>query len=95
VRSCFFFQNRWSEWITDIRDTGDHTGDPSTFPTSTDLVVGPKFKSRFKPAYPTVQDSPILESAYKDREVWEVDFEIESLGLKIGQYRAVDLYGDG
>lgn len=34
------------------------------------------------------------ESAYKDRNLWEINFE-EGDGLKLGQYRAFDFYGDG
>lgn len=40
----------------------DHIGAPSTFPTTTDLVVGPGFKEAFCPGYPARKDSPILES---------------------------------
>lgn len=70
----------------------DHTGDPSTFPSNTDLIVGPSFKSNFVPAYPTVEDSPVSESAWKGRELVEISFDS---ALKIGQYKAHDLHGDG
>ena len=39
----------------------DHTGDPSRFPPSTELVVGPGFKDAFLPAYPEGQNSPIRQ----------------------------------
>ena len=76
-------------------DLQDHTGDPSTFPSSADLIVGPGFKKAFVPGYPTVEDSPVAESAYKDRNLREIDFDSESQGLKLGQLRALDFYGDG
>nr|OQO24637.1 hypothetical protein B0A51_08723 [Rachicladosporium sp. CCFEE 5018] len=73
----------------------DHTGDPSTFPSGTDLLVGPGFKSAFVPGWPTVPDSGVAESAYEGRDLVEVDFAAQGKGLKIGRYEAIDLYGDG
>jgi len=73
----------------------DHTGDPSTFPSSTDLIVGPGFKERFVPGFPTKPDIPIHEGAWKDRNLREIDFEAEGKGLKIGPFDALDFYGDG
>ncbi|KAK6398241.1 hypothetical protein LTR65_003321 [Meristemomyces frigidus] len=73
----------------------DHTGDPSTFPPSTDLIVGPGFKDRFGAAYPTITDSPVHASAWKDRNLREIDFDTESQALMLGPFRALDLYGDG
>ena len=43
----------------------DHIGDPSTFPASTELVVGPGFKEAFLPGWPARPDSPVRESDYK------------------------------
>ncbi|KAH7154499.1 beta-lactamase-like protein [Fusarium sp. MPI-SDFR-AT-0072] len=37
----------------------DHIGDITTFPGSTELVVGPGFKKAFLPGYPADPDSPI------------------------------------
>ena len=76
----------WSHWHW------DHTGDPSTFPSSTTLIVGPGFKERFVPAYPTNKDSPIKESDYEGRELREISF---LGGLKIGRFDAFDYFGDG
>ena len=73
----------------------DHTGDPSTFPSLTDLIVGPGFKDAFVPAYPTKQDSPVAESAYEGRNLREIDFDTEGKGLKLGRCKAFDFYGDG
>jgi glyoxylase-like metal-dependent hydrolase (beta-lactamase superfamily II) len=42
----------------------DHVGDPSQFPSSTDLIVGPGFKDAFLPGYPAVSDSPVRESDF-------------------------------
>ena len=39
----------------------DHIGDPSSFPHSTDLIVGPGFKEAFLPAAPLNPDSPLQE----------------------------------
>ncbi|KAI9744096.1 MAG: hypothetical protein M1818_002248 [Claussenomyces sp. TS43310] len=76
----------WSHWHF------DHIGDPSTFPPSTALIVGPGFTDAFTPAYPTKQDSPLLDSDFEGRELKEVSFES---GLKIGRLNALDLLGDG
>lgn len=49
----------WSHWHW------DHLGDPSTFPSSTDLIVGPGFKEAFMPGAPKNKESPILETDYE------------------------------
>jgi glyoxylase-like metal-dependent hydrolase (beta-lactamase superfamily II) len=79
----------WSHWHF------DHTGNPATFPTSTDLIVGPGFKSAFVPGFPTVPESPVDERAWKDRNLREIDFASEGKGLRIGKFNAFDFYGDG
>ena len=71
----------------------DHIGDPSTFPPSTDLVVGPGFKEACVPAYPTNPDAPVLESDYQDRNLREISFTDSD--LTIGGWRAHDYFGDG
>ena len=48
----------WSHWHW------DHIGDPSTFPETTEVVVGPGFKDAFLPAYPTNADSVMKESYF-------------------------------
>lgn len=70
----------------------DHMGDPSLFPSSTDLIVGPGFKKAFVPAWPTVPDAPVDERAWAGREVVEIAFNSD---LKVGEYPAYDFYGDG
>ncbi|KAG8741967.1 hypothetical protein FRC10_002233 [Ceratobasidium sp. 414] len=72
----------------------DHTGDPSLFPSTTSLTVGPGFTKALTPGYPTNPDSHILESAYKGRELVEVSFDDEA-ELLLGRFRAIDYFGDG
>lgn len=82
----------WSHWHF------DHVGDPTTFPNSTDLIVGPGFKANFIPAYPTIRDSHVDERAWQDRELHEIDFHDAAAGsktLKIGKFDGYDFYGDG
>ncbi|PSN67422.1 Metallo-hydrolase/oxidoreductase [Corynespora cassiicola Philippines] len=76
----------WSHWHW------DHIGDPSTFPPSTDLIVGEGFKQAMLPGYPANPNSPIKESDYANRNIREIKFDT---GLKIGQFPAHDYFGDG
>ena len=71
----------------------DHIGDVSTFPKSTELVVGPDFKDYIVPGYPTDKDAPIRESDYEGRPVRQIEFDDSS--IVIGQFRATDYFGDG
>lgn len=77
----------WSHWHW------DHIGDPSTFPASTDLVVGPGFKEGLLPGAPANPTAPIQESDYEGRTLREISFEDSS--LKIGRFSAYDYFGDG
>ncbi|KAL8824158.1 MAG: hypothetical protein Q9170_008238, partial [Blastenia crenularia] len=70
----------------------DHTGDPSTFPLLTELVVGPGFKKAFVPGYPRNPNSPILQRDYYSRHLREIDFKTD---LQIGGYKAFDYFEDG
>ncbi|KGO78117.1 hypothetical protein PITC_041480 [Penicillium italicum] len=76
----------WSHWHW------DHIGDPSRFPSSTDLIVGPGFKNEFLPGYPAKPDSPVRESDFVGRNLREMDF---SNSIQVGEFRAVDYFGDG
>jgi glyoxylase-like metal-dependent hydrolase (beta-lactamase superfamily II) len=76
----------WSHWHY------DHIGDPSTFPGSTKLIVGPGFKEAFMPGYPTKEDGLLLDSDFEGREVEEIAFEGN---FKIGGFKAMDFFGDG
>lgn len=71
----------------------DHVGDPSRFPESTRLLVGPGFKSHFVPGYPLNEASPIPDAAFKCRVVHEIDFM--SSKLRIAGLEAIDHFGDG
>jgi glyoxylase-like metal-dependent hydrolase (beta-lactamase superfamily II) len=78
----------WSHWHW------DHTGDPSTFPSSTALIVGPGFKEAFVPGFPANPDGVIHESDYAGRELREVSFA-EGNVVMIGNFKALDYFGDG
>lgn len=73
----------------------DHVGDASTFPQSTELIVGRGFKEAHMPGYPKRQNSTLLETDFEGRYVREVDFEKDGKGLKIGRFNAFDYFGDG
>lgn len=72
----------------------DHTGDPSLFPSSTALVVGPGFKSNNTtfPGYPENPDALVANDAFFGRELIQLDF---SSDLEIGGFPAIDYFGDG
>lgn len=76
----------WSHWHW------DHTGDPSLFPPSTELVVGAGFKKAFMPAYPTDLEAALLDSDFAGREVREIDFSVDR--KQIGGFDAHDFFGD-
>ncbi|KAK4120119.1 metallo-beta-lactamase superfamily protein [Parathielavia appendiculata] len=78
----------WSHWHW------DHIGDPSTFPPTTDLIVGPGFKRAMLPGAPANPDSPILESDYAGRNLREITFE-GGQSLLAGKFPAYDYFGDG
>lgn len=77
----------WSHWHF------DHIGDPSTFDSTTALIVGPGFKEKLLPGYPTNPASTILEADYAGRELRELDFT--ATNLSIGRFAALDYFGDG
>ncbi|KAJ5098035.1 hypothetical protein N7532_005036 [Penicillium argentinense] len=78
----------WSHWHW------DHIGDPSTFPHTTDLIVGPGFKDAMLPGAPTNPDSPLSESDYAGRNLREITFQGPEC-LTIGRFRAFDYFADG
>ncbi|KAL4815796.1 beta-lactamase-like protein [Aspergillus spinulosporus] len=74
----------------------DHTGNPSLFPRSTALVVGPGFTTNHAPGYPEKLDSPVLLSDWQGRKLQEIDFDNHPNGtLSIGKFKAIDYFGDG
>ncbi|KAJ3170397.1 hypothetical protein HDU88_009026 [Geranomyces variabilis] len=70
----------------------DHTGDPSTFPSETELVVGPGLLAAQFPGFPATPNSPICETDHACRTVRAVAFNDE---LVINGMRALDFFGDG
>jgi len=78
----------WSHWHF------DHTGDPSTFPPSTSVIVGPGMKEAFLPGYPAKEDSPLLETDLEGRELKVIDFD-NLPTIPVGRFRAVDYFNDG
>ena len=71
----------------------DHVGDPSVFPPTTELVVGPGFEANGLPGYPTNPDAFLLDSAFEGRNIRELDFATST--TTIGALRAIDFFGDG
>ncbi|KAI9648863.1 hypothetical protein NHQ30_003504 [Ciborinia camelliae] len=71
----------------------DHTGDPSVFPPSTELVVGPGLKEDFNPGYPINPNSYVFNSAFEGRSVREIDFS--NCATTMGGFRAMDFFEDG
>ncbi|KAH7240164.1 beta-lactamase-like protein [Fusarium redolens] len=71
----------------------DHIGDITTFPRSTELIVGPGFKEAFLPGYPADPDSPVHEADFEGRELKEINFEDKP--LQIGPFRAFDFFDNG
>jgi hypothetical protein len=72
----------------------DHNGDPSLWPKSTSLVVGPGFKSNphTYPGFPNNPDSVVCQDALEGRDLVELEFGDT---LEIGGFKAVDFFGDG
>jgi glyoxylase-like metal-dependent hydrolase (beta-lactamase superfamily II) len=74
----------------------DHTGDPSTFPPTTDLVVGPGVSAASWPGWPSNADGSVLDSDMEGRVVREITFDSkDEKTLKIGRFDAMDYFGDG
>ncbi|KAF9891516.1 hypothetical protein FE257_003983 [Aspergillus nanangensis] len=71
----------------------DHTGNASRFPPSTDVVVGPGFKSAFLPGYPENPKSPFFSADFEGRQLNEISFNDSS--PRIGQFQSLDYFADG
>ncbi|PWY89926.1 hypothetical protein BO70DRAFT_368555 [Aspergillus heteromorphus CBS 117.55] len=71
----------------------DHVGDPSRFPHTTELVVGPGVRKRSWPGYPSNPDGTVLDSDAAGRVVREISFDGTS--MKVGGFDAFDYFGDG
>lgn len=72
----------------------DHTGDPSLFPPSTELLVGPGFKldKATAPGYPKNMDALVTDDAFIGRDLVELDFRS---AIDIGGFLALDFFQDG
>ncbi|KAJ0420591.1 beta-lactamase-like protein [Aspergillus carlsbadensis] len=76
----------------------DHTGDPSTFPPSTKLVVGPGVLDVIAGGYPKNPTATVLESDLSGREIHEIAFgesETADRSVGVGPFAGVDYFGDG
>ncbi|KAI5827040.1 hypothetical protein K523DRAFT_418772 [Schizophyllum commune Tattone D] len=67
----------------------DHIGDMSKFPPSTQLLVGPETNLK---VFPEDSHSALRAEEFAGRSVRELDY---SDGLKIGNFDAIDFFGDG
>ncbi|KIW96786.1 uncharacterized protein Z519_02177 [Cladophialophora bantiana CBS 173.52] len=72
----------------------DHTGDPSCFPDSVKLVVGPGFQKAYMPGAPARKDSPISESDYRGKEIVEINFDQQGC-TRLSGFKAHDYFEDG
>ncbi|KAI0301696.1 beta-lactamase-like protein [Multifurca ochricompacta] len=72
----------------------DHTGDPSLFPPTTSIIVGPGFKSNRQtyPGYPDNPDAHTVQDAFEGRDLIELDFDASP--LKVCGLRAIDWFED-
>lgn len=73
----------------------DHVWDPSRFPPSTTLVVGPRVPATAPPGYPSDPNCTVLDS---DAVVREINFAGGGPGgrpPRIGRLEAFDYFGDG
>ena len=89
----------------------DHTGDPSTFPPSPALIVGPGVTKTILPGYPDNANSTLLASDSANRTLIELDFAPTSPPnpnpnktpssnpkfptLQISNLPAIDYFADG
>jgi len=48
-----------------LQNLKSHLGDPSKFPKTTNLIVGPGFKKNFMPGYPKNPDAWLLETDFE------------------------------
>lgn len=71
----------------------DHTGNLASFPSKTELVVGPGIKERFMPGWPTIPDSHFRETDVAGRKITGLD--AEAFNIDIGGLRGFDYFGDG
>lgn len=74
----------------------DHVGDVTTFPSSTELIVGPGVCAASWPGWPSSPDATVLDADAQGRVVRELSFEHgNGTGPKIGRFDALDFFEDG
>lgn len=75
----------------------DHVGDMTTFPATTEMVVGPGFKETHMPGWPATESSMLNEADSQGRSVREISFrgDEQKQKLRIGGFDALDYFGDG
>ena len=72
----------------------DHIGDPSEFPNS-EVVVGPGARDLSLPGYPSLPDSPFLETIFQHPKVRELSYE-QDQWTPFGPFpKAFNFFGDG
>ncbi|KAI1333876.1 beta-lactamase-like protein [Xylariaceae sp. FL0016] len=71
----------------------DHTGNPSKFPATTKVIVGPGIKDRYMPGWPANLSAEFKQEDIMGKKVVEIsrgDFNVS-----IGGFRGYDYFGDG
>lgn len=71
----------------------DHIGDPSTFPPTTSLIVGPGTTAAKLPPWPENALSTLTKSDTKGRTLIEI--QQQQFVTEIGRFRGFDFFGDG
>ncbi|XRM44107.1 hypothetical protein ABZX51_007253 [Aspergillus tubingensis] len=72
----------------------DHTGDPSRFPSTTELIVGPGVECSSWPGHTSNPDGLVLDSDAADRSVRGIHFD-HGNPLRVGPFNAADYFDDG
>lgn len=70
-----------------------HTGNPSKFPNSVKLIVGPGVTESSMPGWPEVATAEFKEADIANHEV--VQISEDQFTSEIGGMRAYDYFGDG
>ncbi|KAI0021769.1 beta-lactamase-like protein [Xylariomycetidae sp. FL0641] len=71
----------------------DHTGDPTRFPSSTQLIVGPGIKDAYMPGWPANLSAEFKEGDVAGRKV--VELTKTDFNILVGGFRAHDYFRDG
>ncbi|KAI1633719.1 hypothetical protein F4809DRAFT_574458 [Biscogniauxia mediterranea] len=71
----------------------DHIGNPTKFPASTKLVVGPGFKEAFMPGWPGNLRAEFTQEDVAGRTI--VEISRPQFDVSVGGYPGYDYFGDG